>query len=94
MLSVIMMGILVHDPAENIRWAVCSPGLVQWSERVCLIDRDHQLGLVGMFREDSLEAAGHFRIGNKEMRSEILRNTRMSFCFCFEPRHSATDSAI
>ena len=94
MLLAIMMRILVYNSAEYIRRAVCSLDLMHWSERVCLVDCDHQLGLVGMVREDPLEAVSHFHIGSKQMRSEIRWNTALSLWFSFGPYYSTGDSAI
>ena len=92
MLPTIMMRILVYNSAEYIRWAVCSLDLMHWSERVCLINCDHQLGLVGMVREDPLEVVSHFHIGSKQMHSEIRWNTMLSLQFSFGPYCSAGDS--
>ena len=94
MLPIIMMGILVYNSAENIRRAVCFLVLMHWSERVCLVDRDHQLGFVGMVREDPLEAVSHFHVGSKEKRCEIRWNTALSLWFCYRAYYLAGDSAI
>ena len=45
--------------------------MIHWRGRVCLVDRDHQLRLLGIVSKDPLEGSGHFPIGRKETCSEV-----------------------
>ena len=86
---ILCIRVIVHCSTKNVCRAI---SILTLTERVCFVNCNHQLGVVGSVWEYPHETGTNSLVGSRKNHREMGGDKEVDFSFWFGPRYSAMSS--